>query len=95
MKLKPIGDHIVVKPLAAETTTASGIIIPDSSKKERSERGEVVAVGPGSLNEKGERNAPEVEVGQSVLYKSWDEPIEIDGEEYLIISHSDIKAIIE
>jgi chaperonin GroES len=95
MKLQPIGNQVVVKPVEAETTTASGIIIPDTAKKEKSERGEVVAVGPGAQRENGSRSEMEVSTGDMVLFKSWEEPIEIDGEDYLVISESDIKAIIK
>lgn len=95
MKLQPLGSNIVVKPAQAEEKTASGIILPDTAKKEKSEKGEVVAVGPGAQLENGKRQELEVKVGDQVLFKTWEEPIEIDGEEYLIISESDIKAIIK
>lgn len=95
MTLKPIGGHIILKPADVETTTASGIIIPDTATKERSERGVVVAVGPGAILENGQRRAMEVAVGQTVLYKSWEEAIEIDGAKFMVVSQDDIKAIIE
>jgi chaperonin GroES len=95
MNLKPIGTHIILKPVDAETKTASGIIIPETAAKERSERGIVVAVGPGAMLENGQRRVMEVVVGQTVLYKSWEEPIEIDGAKFLVITQDDIKAIIE
>ena len=96
MNLKPIGGHIILKPVDAETTTASGIIIPDTATKERPERGEVVAIGPGALNEKGERIAMEVGVGQIVLFKKYAaDEVEIDNQKYLVISQDDVIAIVE
>lgn len=95
MKLQPIGGNIVVKPAKVEEKTASGIIIPETASKEKSEKGEVVAVGPGSQLDSGAREEIEVKAGDTVLFKSWEEPIEIDGEEYLVISQKDIKAIIK
>ena len=96
MKLKPTGDHIIVKALSVETTTASGIIIPDTAQKERPEKGEVLAVGPGSMLENGSRKAMDIKVGDKVVFKKYgpDEG-KVDGEDYLIISEEDIIATIE
>lgn len=96
MNLKPVSNHLILKPLDAETTTASGIIIPDTASKERPERGEVLAVGPGKMLENGTREALEITVGQKVIFKKYaPDEIEIDGEKYLIIKSDDVIAIIE
>lgn len=96
MNLKPIGGHVILKPADAETTTASGIIIPDTAKQDRPERGEIVAVGPGALNERGERVPVEVSVGQTVLFKKYAaDEVELNGQKYLVISHDDVMAVIE
>ncbi|MCH8049135.1 co-chaperone GroES [Patescibacteria group bacterium] len=96
MNLKPVGNHIVLKPLDQETTTAAGIIIPETVDKERPEKGEVLAVGPGKVLESGQRQPVEVKVGDKVLFKKYaPDEVEIDDETYLIISTDDIMAIIE
>lgn len=96
MKLKPIGDHIVVKAVSKEEVSAAGIIIPDTVDKERSERGEVVAVGAGKQLENGGLSRMDVSVGQVVLFKKYaPDEVKVDGEEYLIIRMEDILAIIE
>lgn len=96
MNLKPIADHIIIKPAEAETTTASGIIIPDTANKERSERGEVIAVGPGKFMENGERSVMDVTVGQTVLFKKYaPDEVEVNGATYFIIRQEDVIAIIE
>ena len=96
MTLKPIGDHIIVKPLSAEEKTATGIIIPDTASKERPERGEVVAVGPGRILENGQRSEMPIAVGNKVIFKKY-APDEIkDGNvEYLVIRAEDIMVVIE
>ena len=96
MKLKPIGDHIVVKAVSKEEVSAAGIIIPDTVDKERSERGEVVAVGAGKQLENGSLSRMNVSVGQVVLFKKYaPDEVKVDGVEYLIIRMEDILAIIE
>lgn len=96
MNIKPVTDHIVVKPLLAETKTASGIIIPDTVEKERSERGEVIAVGPGAVLENGTRRPIDVVVGQTVLFKKYSpDEVKVGTETYLIIRSEDVMAIIE
>ena len=95
MKLKPLSDHLIVKPLAAETKTASGIIIPDAGS-ERPERGEVMAVGPGKLLENGDRQSIEVAVGQNILFKKYaPDEVKVDGEDYLVIRAEEVMAVIE
>ncbi|MFH1712036.1 MAG: co-chaperone GroES [Patescibacteria group bacterium] len=96
MNLKPVGNNIVLKPLDSEKTTASGIIIPDTVDKERPEKGEVLAVGPGKVLDSGQRQPIEVQVGNKVIFKKYaPDEFEIDGQKYLIISSDDVMAVIE
>jgi len=94
--IHPLGDKVVVRPLTEEekgTKTASGIIIPDTAKKE-SKEGTVVAVGPGKLEE-GMRVPPSVKVGDRVLYREgYDNDVEWGGEKYFIVSEESILAIL-
>ena len=96
--LQPLSDRVVVRALTEEesgTKSASGIIIPDTVNKEKNDQGVVIATGPGRYDEDGEKRIPmEVKKGDRVVYKSWNEPIKIGGEEYWIISESDILAVI-
>jgi chaperonin GroES len=95
MKIRPLNDRILVKRLESETTTAGGIIIPDSAKEKPAE-GEIVAVGVGKLNDKGERVALEVKVGDSVLFSKYGgTDVKIDGEEFLIMREDDILGVVE
>ncbi len=96
MQLKPVSDHIVLKPMDKETTTASGIIIPDTVDKERPEQAEVLAVGPGKILDNGQRQPVEVTPGQKVLFKKYaPDEFEIDGEKFLVIRAEDVIAIVE
>ena len=91
-KIRPLDDRVVVEPLAAEETTAGGIVLPDTAK-ERPQRGTVVAVGPGKLLDSGERGALSVAVGDEVIYgKYGGTDIEIDGDDVKILRESDILA---
>ncbi|MCS6855285.1 MAG: co-chaperone GroES [Elioraea sp.] len=95
MKFRPLHDRVVVKRVSAEEKTAGGIIIPDTAK-EKPQEGEVVAVGPGARNEKGELVPLEVKVGDRVLFGKWSgTEVKIDGEELLIMKESDIMGILE
>ena len=96
MKIKPLNDHVVVKPTLESETTKSGIVLPETINKERSERGVVVAIGQGQLLENGQRATMTVREGDQVMFKKYSpDEIKIEGEEYLIISEKDILAIIE
>ncbi len=96
MNIKPLGDHVVVKPIKEEEVTASGIVLPDTVDKEKKAEGEVVAVGPGKMLESGQRSAMDVAVGNKVLFKKWGgDEVTVGGEEYKIVSHDDIMAIVE
>ncbi|OQY71376.1 MAG: co-chaperone GroES [Ignavibacteriales bacterium UTCHB2] len=94
MKLKPLGDRVVVKPAAAEEKTAGGIILPDTVK-EKPVEGNVVAVGPGKVADDGKAIKMEVKVGDRVLYGKYSgTEVTINGEEYLIMRESDIFGIL-
>jgi chaperonin GroES len=96
MKIKPLHDHVVVKPIQEEQTSSSGIVLPETMDKERPEKGEVVAIGPGRMNDKGERTPMSVQRGDVVMFKKYSpEEIEIDKEDYLVIKDSDILAVFE
>lgn len=96
MKFKPLSNHVFLEPLEEEKTTKSGIVIPDTAEKERPIKGKVLAVGPGKLNEKGERVPMSVKVGDTVLFKKYGpDEIEIDEKKYLVGDEDDILAIIE
>lgn len=96
ISIAPLGDRVVVRPASTEEVSASGIIIPDTVKKEKSERGTVVAVGPGKWNEDGDERVPmSVKVGDEVIFEqTYRDPVEIDEEEYYIFSESSILAVI-
>jgi len=95
MKLKPLHDNVVVKPMNADEVTKSGIVLPETSK-ERPERGEVVAVGPGKRMENGEIAPMGVKIGDKVMFKKYSpDEIKIDNEEFLLLGESDILAILE
>ncbi len=95
MKIRPLQDRIIVKRLEGEEKTKGGIIIPDSAKEKPME-GKVIAVGPGKLNEKGTRVAPEVKAGDIVLFGKYaGTEIKINDEEHLILREDDILGIIQ
>jgi chaperonin GroES len=96
MKLTPIADHIIVKAVSKEEVSSSGIIIPDTVDKERSEQGEVIAIGPGKTLENGSISQMSVKEGDRVVFKKYaPDEIKLDGEEYLIVRMDDVMAIIE
>ena len=95
VNIKPLEDRIVVKPLDAEQTTASGLVIPDTAK-EKPQEGEVIAVGPGARDERGEIQRLDVRPGDRVLFGKWSgSEVRIDNEEYLIMKESDLLGVIE
>ncbi|WP_456845902.1 co-chaperone GroES [Cellulomonas sp. P5_C6] len=94
VSIKPLEDRIVVKTLEAETTTASGLVIPDSAK-EKPQEGEVLAVGPGRVDDNGNRIPLDVAVGDKVIYSKYGgTEVKYSGEEFLILSARDILAIV-
>ncbi len=95
VSIKPLEDRIVVQTLEAETTTASGLVIPDTAK-EKPQEGKVVAVGPGRIDDNGNRVPFDVAVGDVVIYSKYGgTEVKYSGEEYLILSARDILAIVE
>ena len=93
--IKPLEDRIVVRPLEAEQTTASGLVIPDTAK-EKPQEGEVLAVGAGRFDDNGKRVPVDVSVGDRVLYSKYGgTEVKYQGEEYLVLSARDVLAIIE
>lgn len=95
MKFRPLHDRVVVRRIEADTRTAGGIIIPDTAK-EKPQQGEVVAVGPGARNEKGELVALAVQAGDRVLFGKWSgTEVRIDGEDLLIMKESDIMGVLD
>jgi chaperonin GroES len=95
MKFRPLHDRVVVRRIEEEQKTAGGIIIPDTAK-EKPMQGEVIAVGPGARNEKGELVALDVKVGDTVLFGKWSgTEVKLDGTELLIMKESDIMGVIE
>jgi chaperonin GroES len=94
LKIRPMEDRVVVKPLEAEEKTAGGIVLPDTAK-EKPQRGRVLAVGPGKLNDEGKRQAMTVAVGDEVLYGRYaGNEIEINGQTIKIMRESDVLAKI-
>lgn len=94
ISLKPLEDKIIIKQAEAETQTASGLYIPDNAK-EKPQKGEILAVGPGRRDDKGERIPMDVEVGDKVLYSKYGgTEVRYNGEDYLIISSRDVLAVL-
>jgi chaperonin GroES len=94
MKMRPLSDRVVIKPLEEEEKQQGGIIIPDTAK-EKPQQGEVVAVGPGKVAESGELVKMEVKVGDKVLYGKYSgTDVTVDNEDYLIVRESDILAVL-
>ncbi|MDR2574299.1 MAG: co-chaperone GroES [Desulfovibrio sp.] len=95
MKLKPLNDRVLVKRLESDEKTAGGLYIPDTAK-EKPSKGQVVAVGPGKLSEKGERIAMAVKKGEEVLFNKYaGTEVKLDGVEHLVMREEDILAIID
>jgi len=96
MEIKPLGDRVVIKPLEAESKSKGGIVLPDTAK-EKPQEGKVVAVGKGKVLESGAFQAPEVKIGDKVLYGKYsgNEITTKEGEELLIMREEDILAIIK
>ena len=95
MKFRPLHDRVVVRRLESDERSAGGIIIPDTAK-EKPMQGEIVAVGPGARNDKGDVAALDVKAGDRVLFGKWSgTEVQIDGEDLLIMKESDIMGILE
>lgn len=96
MNLKPLSNHVFIEPEKEETVTKSGIVLPESAEKEKPMKGKIIAVGPGKLNEKGERIPMSVKVGDVVIFKKYGpDEIEIEDKKYLVGDEDDILAIVE
>ncbi len=93
-KLVPLADRVVITPLKQEEVTASGLVIPDTAK-EKPQQGEVVAVGPGRLDENGKRIPMDIQVGDRILYAKYTgTEVKLDGEEYIVLNEKDVLAKI-
>ena len=95
MKFRPLHDRVLVRRIEAEEKSAGGIIIPDTAK-EKPIQGEILAVGPGSRNDKGELQPLDVEIGDRVLFGKWSgTEVKIDGEDLLIMKESDLMGVVD
>lgn len=95
MKIRPLGDKVLIERMKAESKTAGGIVLPDTAK-EKPQRGKVVAVGEGKTLEDGSKRPLSVKVGQKVLFQSYaGTDVKIDSKEYLIMDESSIMAVLE
>ena len=95
MALIPINDHLVVKAVTEEKSVG-GIILPETADKEKPERGEVIAVGPGKLLDNGSRATPSVKIGDVVVFKRYSpDEIKVGKDEYLVIREDDVLAIVK
>ncbi len=95
VKIRPLADRVLVKPLSRETVTKSGIVLPDTAK-EKPQEGEILAVGPGKVLDNGKRVTLEVSVGQKILFARYaGTEVKVEDEEYLILRESDIMGIVE
>ena len=95
MKFRPLHDRVVIRRIEDDEKTAGGIIIPDTAK-EKPSQGEVLAVGPGARDDKGDLITPDVKVGDQVLFGKWSgTEVKIDGQDLLIMKESDIMGVLE
>ena len=96
MKFKPLSNHLFIEAVEEEHKTKGVIVLPETAEKEKPQKGKILAVGPGKLNDKGERIQISVKVGDVVLFKKYGpDEIEIDGKKYLVGDEDDILAILE
>jgi chaperonin GroES len=95
MRLRPLGDRVVVEPIEKEERTPSGIILPETAK-EKPQEGKVIAVGPGRLNDQGQRIPLDIKEGDRVIFAKYaGTEVKLDDKKYLILRESDIMAVIE
>jgi chaperonin GroES len=95
LNIQPLFDHVLIQPAKGEDRLPSGIVLPDSAK-DKPQMGVVKAVGPGSVDEKGNPVKMVVKVGQKVMYKKWGgNEVKVNGEEWMIVEQKDILAIVE
>ncbi len=96
MKIKPLHSNVIVKPKSQEEVTKSGIVLPDTMDKDRPEQGEVVAVGEGKILDNGQHASMSVSKGDIIMFKKYSpDEIKVNGEDLLVISESDILAILK
>ena len=96
MKIKPLNDKIIIKPISEDEITKAGIVLPETVDKEKPEKGEVIAVGPGKLLESGQRAPLSVKVGDKIMFKKYGpDEIKVGEEELLVISEEDVIGILE
>jgi chaperonin GroES len=96
MNLKPMSDYLLIEPIKEDEVTKGGIVIPETAREERAIKGKVIAVGPGKLNEKGERIPLTIKEGQTVIFKKYaPDEIKIDDKEYYFVREDDVLAVIE
>jgi chaperonin GroES len=94
-KITPLFDNVLIKPLEADEKLPSGILLPDSAK-EKPQMGEIMAVGPGSINDKGNEVKMMVKIGDKVMYKKWGgNEVKVNGQEWMIVEQKDILAIVK
>jgi len=95
LNIKPLFDLVLIKPLEEETKTPSGILLPETAK-EKPQKGQVMAIGPGATNDDGKLIPMKVKIGQVVMYKKWGgNEVKVNGQEWLLVEQKDILAIIE
>lgn len=95
-KLRPLQDHIIVEALSETETHSSGLIIPDTVSKEKPQKGKVLSVGPGKIDNDGKRMPMDVQVGDVVLFSKYGPTdVKLNGKEYLVLTQSDVLAVIE
>lgn len=96
MNLRPLNDRLIVKPVSKEEVSASGLIIPDTASKERPEQGEVIAIGAGKMKEDGTVLPMSVKVGDRIVFKAYaPNEVKMGNETYLVLSESDVLAVVE
>ena len=94
--LRPLHDHLIVKAVSDDQATTSGIILPDTLDKERPEKGQVIAIGPGKMGKDGKALPMAVKMGDTVIFKKYaPDEVKVDGEKYLIIAETDVLAVVE
>jgi chaperonin GroES len=96
MNLKPMNDYLLIEPTKEDEITKGGIVIPETAREERAIKGKVIAVGPGKLNEKGERIPLTIKEGQTIIFKKYSpDEVKIDDKEYYFVREDDVLAIVE